>query len=98
SLTPVLCDQLELPGLAERFYGFVEDVRRTTHAEDAAGLRAGGHEQLAAEVDRAWGDYERARESLARRGGEMLAALAPHAAWTSAATHAVLPLLATEAG
>jgi len=98
SLTPVLCDQLEVPGLAARFYDFVERVRRDTHAEDAAGLRAGGHEQLAAELERAWGDYERAAERLRRRGGELLAAFAPHAAWTSAATHAVLPLLATEAG
>ncbi len=98
SLTPVLCDQLEMPDLAERFYAFVEDVRRVTHAEDAAGLRGGGHEGLAAEVERSWGDYERAREALRRRGGEMLAAFAPHAAWTSAATHAILPLLAGEAG
>jgi 1,4-alpha-glucan branching enzyme len=98
SLTPVLCDQLEVPGLAERFYRFVDEVRRDTHAEDAAGLRAGGHESLAAEVERAWGDYEQARTRLSDRRGELLAALAPHAAWTSAATHAVLPLLATEAG
>jgi 1,4-alpha-glucan branching enzyme len=98
SLTPVLCDQLEVPGLAERFYRFVEDVRRETHAKDAAGLRAGGHERLAAEVERASGDYERAHASLRRRGGDLLAAFAPHAAWTSAATHAILPLLATGAG
>ena len=98
SLTPVLCDQLEVPGLAERFYGFVEEVRRDTHAQDAAGMRAGGHEALAAELERAWSDYEGARENLRRRGGDVLGALAPHAAWTSAATHAILPLLATEAG
>ncbi len=87
-----------MPGLAERFYRFVDEVRRDPHAEDAAGLRAGGHELLAAEVERAWADYQRAREHLSDRGGELLASLAPHAAWTSAATHAVLPLLATEAG
>jgi 1,4-alpha-glucan branching enzyme len=98
SLTPVLCDQLEVPGLAERFYRFVEEVRRDSHAEDAAGLRASGHEQLAAELERSWAEYLTAREALQRRGGELLSALAPHAAWTSAATHAVLPLLATEAG
>jgi 1,4-alpha-glucan branching enzyme len=98
SVTPVLCDQLEVAGLAERFYGFVEDVRHKTHGEDAAGLRAGGHERLAAEVDRARGDYDRARESLRSRGGDVLGALAPHAAWTSSATHAILPLLATAAG
>jgi 1,4-alpha-glucan branching enzyme len=98
SVTPVLCDQLEAPGAAARFAGFIEEVRRHTHREDAAGLRAGGHEQLAREIDRAWGDYERALESLERRGGDLIGALAPHAQWTSSATHAVLPLLATDAG
>ena len=98
SLTPVLCDQLEVPDLAERFGAFVRDVRRATHEQDAAGLRAAGHEQLAAELERAWSDYERAEERLRARGSDLLAAFAPHAQWTSAATHAVLPLLATDAG
>ena len=98
SLTPVLCDQLEVPGLAARFGVFVEDVRRETHREDAEGLRAGGHEQLAAELERAWGDYARAAERLAGLGGDILGALGAHADWTSSATHAVLPLLATGAG
>jgi len=98
SLTPVLCDQLEAPGIATRFERFVEDVRGATHEQDAAGLRSGGHEQLARELDRAYGDYTGALESLRRRGGELLAALAPHAQWTSSATHAILPLLASDAG
>jgi 1,4-alpha-glucan branching enzyme len=98
SLTPVLCDQLEAPGIAERFGAFVGELRRYTHAEDAQGLRAGGHEDLAREVERSWGDYERALELLARHGGDLLGALAPYAQWTSSATHAVLPLLATDAG
>jgi 1,4-alpha-glucan branching enzyme len=98
SLTPVLCDQLELPDLAERFTAFVHDVRSVTHAEDAAGLRAGGHERLAAELERSWRDYAHAAERMAELGGDLLAALAPHAQWTSSATHAVLPLLATDAG
>jgi 1,4-alpha-glucan branching enzyme len=98
SLTPVLCDQLEAPDVHERFTAFVQGVRRETHREDAAGLRAAGHEQLAGELDRAWGDYERALESLRARGGEMLGSLARHAQWTSSATHAILPLLATDAG
>ncbi|HTD09289.1 MAG TPA: 1,4-alpha-glucan branching protein domain-containing protein [Solirubrobacteraceae bacterium] len=98
SLTPVLCDQLEAPGIGERFAVFVEDVRRKTHDEDAAGLRAGGHEQLALELERSWREYAGALESLRRRGGELLHALAPHAQWTSSATHAILPLLATDAG
>jgi 1,4-alpha-glucan branching enzyme len=98
SLTPVLCDQLEAPGVHERFTGFLEQVRRHTHEQDAAGLRAGGHEQLAREVERSWGDYERALEALPAGAGMLLDALAPHAQWTSSATHAVLPLLATDDG
>jgi 1,4-alpha-glucan branching enzyme len=98
SLTPVLCDQLEAPGVNGRFATFVEDVRRHTHEEDAAGLRAAGHEQLARELERSWTDYESALLALERRGGDLLAALAPHAQWTSAATHAVLPLLASDDG
>ncbi len=98
SLTPVLCDQLEAPGVGERFARFLGETRRYTHAEDAQGLRAGGHETLARELERAWGDYERALESFERRGGDLLGAFAPHAQWTSSATHAVLPLVASEAG
>jgi 1,4-alpha-glucan branching enzyme len=98
SLTPVLCDQLEVPGIGERFATFVEQVRRHTHAEDAAGLRKAGHDELAAELDRSWSDYEGALAALGRRGGDLLEALAPYAQWTSAATHAVMPLLATDEG
>jgi 1,4-alpha-glucan branching enzyme len=98
SLTPVLCDQLEAAGVGERFVEFVEGTRRETHREDAAGLRAGGHEDLAGELERSWGDYTRALERLDERGRDLLSALAPHAQWTSSATHAVLPLLASDAG
>ncbi|HTC71987.1 MAG TPA: 1,4-alpha-glucan branching protein domain-containing protein, partial [Solirubrobacteraceae bacterium] len=64
----------------------------------AAGLRAGGHEALAVEVERSWRDYEHALASLRIRGGDLLASLAPHAQWTSSSTHAILPQLATDAG
>jgi len=97
SLTPVLCDQLEGDGIAERCTAFLDGVRRHTHHEDARGLRAGGHDGLAAEVLRSWGDYERALERWRELDGDLLGALAPYAQWTSAATHAVLPLLATDA-
>ena len=90
SLTPVLCDQLEAPGLTERFSAFVREVRRGTHERDAAGLRAGGHERLARELERSWGDYAGAAERLSRRGSDLLARLLAHAQWTSSATHAVL--------
>jgi 1,4-alpha-glucan branching enzyme len=99
SLTPVLADQLGAPNLAGRFHRFIGDTRCFTHAEDASGLRAGGHPGLAAELERAWSaDYEHAGERMADRGGDLLRAFAPYAHWTSSATHAVLPLLPTDAG
>ncbi len=97
SVTPVLADQLEAPGLGERFTAFLRDVRPASHALDAAGFRASGREAEARALDRAAGDYARALtrfDGLGDRG--LLGALAP--AWTSAATHAVLPLCATDAG
>ena len=98
SLTPVLCDQLEAPGVRERFSAFLEDVRAPTHARDIAGCRAGGALELVHELELSADDYRRAGERFAAIGGDLLAALAPHASWTSAASHAVLPLLATDAG
>jgi 1,4-alpha-glucan branching enzyme len=98
SLTPVLCDQLEAPDLRERFATFIEHVRRGTHEQDTAGLRAGGFHTLALELERSWGDYTGALQNLDRRGGDLLGSLARHAQWTSSATHAILPLLATDTG
>jgi 1,4-alpha-glucan branching enzyme len=105
-LTPVLCDQLEtLTGPAgERFLEFLRGVRAEIHDEDARGLEEGGEFELATEVKRAAGDYVRAERAFEEIGGDLLGALlriadegAP-ALWTSAATHAVLPLLATHGG
>ena len=99
SLTPVLCDQLEAPGVGERFGAFVEGVRRETHERGrrraarrrARDARARARALVAATTT--------ARvERLRRRGGDLLGALARHAQWTSSATHAMLPLLATDAG
>jgi 1,4-alpha-glucan branching enzyme len=98
SLTPVLCDQLEAPGVGERFEAFVDEVRRRTHAEDIAGLREGGHETLALELERSWGEYEQALERFRALGGDLLGAFGRHVQWTSSATHAVLPLLVTDVG
>jgi 1,4-alpha-glucan branching enzyme len=98
SLTPVLCDQLEAPGVPDRFRSFIAEMRRTTHALDAEGSRSSGRGDLADEIERAAGDYERALAVYDAVGGDLLGALAPHVAWTSSATHAVLPLLATTAG
>jgi 1,4-alpha-glucan branching enzyme len=98
SLTPVLCDQLSAPGVPQRFAAFVEGVCRDTHDWDVGELRASGQETLARELERSWGDYAGALELLRTDGGDMLGSLSPHAQWTSSATHAILPLLATDAG
>jgi 1,4-alpha-glucan branching enzyme len=104
-LTPVLCDQLEaLEGDAgRRFLDFLSGVRAEIHAEDAAGLEQSGARELAAEVRRAAGDYSGAAHVYEEIGGDVLGALRELAAggvelWTGAATHAVLPMVATDAG
>jgi 1,4-alpha-glucan branching enzyme len=98
SVTPVLCDQLEAPGVPERFRSFLTEMRRTTHALDAEGSRSTGRADLAAEIERAAEDYERALTRFDAIAGDLVGALAPYAAWTSSATHALLPLVATVAG
>jgi 1,4-alpha-glucan branching enzyme len=102
-LTPVLCDQLEtLTGDAgERYLRFLSEIRAPVHDEDAAALERGGEPALAAEVRRAAGDYAWAAEAFERRGRDLVAAfrsLTRVELWTSTATHALLPLLATDAG
>jgi 1,4-alpha-glucan branching enzyme len=101
-LTPVLCDQLEtLPGPAgERLLAFLRGVRATIHEEDAAALDAAGEPELAGELRRAAGDYARAEAAL-ERSRDLLGALGSLSGvepWTSAASHALLPMLATDAG
>jgi len=98
SLTPVLADQLEAPGIGERFLAFVREVRRYTHEEDIAGCRAGGEHAMAAELERSLSEYEAAAARFEAIDGDLLGAFAPFVSWTSSATHAVLPLLATDAG
>jgi len=105
-LTPVLCDQLEtLPGPAgDRLLSFLRETRRSVHEEDSNGLERTGQPELAEEVRRAGRDYENAVEMLEGGGRELIAALARLASegqtelWTSSATHALLPLLASDAG
>ena len=105
-LTPVLCDQLEaLTGDAgARLREFLDGPTRIVHEEDAGGLERAGAPELAAEVRRAAGDYERAVQRFDARDGDLVGAFArlagegPLELWSSAATHALLPLLASEAG
>jgi 1,4-alpha-glucan branching enzyme len=102
-LTPVLCDQFAtLEGDAgKRFTSFLREIRAPIHVEDAAGLERTGYPDLAAEVRRAAGDYvaaERTFDSLQGRLIDAFGQLDGPELWTSTATHAVLPLLATDAG
>jgi 1,4-alpha-glucan branching enzyme len=98
SLTPVLCDQLEAHGVGGRFEAFVEKTRRRTHEEDILGLREAGMEVPARELERTWAEYESVLARFREHGGDLLGALARHAQWTSSATHAVLPMLASDTG
>jgi 1,4-alpha-glucan branching enzyme len=100
TVTPVLADQLEAPGLEERLAAFVREHR----------LGAADHDAEVAEPDlraaaRAEGDrYRRGLETLASLGGDLIGAFANAALernlvlLPSAATHSVLPLLASDAG
>ena len=94
SLTPVLLDQLEAPGALARCLRFLEDVRAETHRRDLAWAREPG---VAAALEHSRERYAAAAAALRARGS-LVEAFARHAAWTSAATHAVLPLLATDGG
>jgi 1,4-alpha-glucan branching enzyme len=98
SVTPVLADQLAAPGIAERFRAFMSDVREATHDLDVEGTRDSGAHELVAELEHSREDYRRSLARFDAAGGDLLAALRPHVSWTSCATHAVLPLLATDAG
>jgi 1,4-alpha-glucan branching enzyme len=94
SLTPVLCDQLEAPGAMERCCRFLRDVRPESHRLDAEELR--DQPLLVAELERSAAEYAAAAARL--ESIDLLGALGERASWTSAATHALLPLVASDAG
>ncbi|HVF77412.1 MAG TPA: 1,4-alpha-glucan branching protein domain-containing protein [Solirubrobacteraceae bacterium] len=96
SLTPVLCDQLEAPGAMQRCAEFLSGIRVETHRRDIDA--AAGEAGVVAALEHSAARYDWARERLAALDGDLLGALGRHVSWTSAATHAVLPLLATDAG
>jgi 1,4-alpha-glucan branching enzyme len=101
SLTPVLCDQLEDPEAMTRCQAFLDEVRPASHQLDIEHYRARGETALVAELERSAAEYAAAARRLAQlrtQPGGILAALGRHASWTSSATHAVLPLLATDTG
>jgi 1,4-alpha-glucan branching enzyme len=100
SMTPVLCDQLEAPGAIERCAAFLSGIRVESHRRDLATARAAGEDGVVAALEHSAACYEWARARLAGlgTGSGLLDALGRHVAWTSSATHAILPLLASDAG
>jgi 1,4-alpha-glucan branching enzyme len=103
-ITPVLADQLALPEVGRRFLRFMNETRANCHRIDIAGLEAAGRHDAAEALRASERDYAWAVEEFERRGGDLVGALRGLACagaielWTSTATHAVLPLLATEQG
>jgi 1,4-alpha-glucan branching enzyme len=103
-ITPVLADQLALPGVADRFERFMRETRAECHRLDIAGLEEAGRSDAADALRGSARDYEWAAEEFERRGRDLIGAFRSLAdrgtieLWTSTATHAVLPLLATEQG
>jgi 1,4-alpha-glucan branching enzyme len=93
SVTPVLGDQLEAPGALARCSAFLREIRPESHRLD---VEAAADAAVVAALEYSARAYERAVETL-QRGG-LAARLAHHATWTSSATHAILPLLATAGG
>jgi 1,4-alpha-glucan branching enzyme len=100
TVTPVLADQLEDAGAAERLRRFLVDWRIGAAEADLGDIAAEERPACAAERDR----YRHALELLDAAGGDPIvpfqraAAEGRVALAASAATHALLPLVATDAG
>jgi 1,4-alpha-glucan branching enzyme len=99
TVTPVLADQLEAPGVADRLTRFARAHRIEAARRDA---RAAPELRAAAEAEARL--YSGPIEEVERRDGDLLAPFADAqragrvALMASAATHAILPLLASRAG
>ena len=100
TVTPVLADQLEDAGAAQRLRRFLVDWRIGAAEADLGDVAAEERPACAAERDR----YRHALELLDAAGGDPIvpfqraAAEGRVALAASAATHALLPLVATDAG
>jgi 1,4-alpha-glucan branching enzyme len=100
TITPVLADQLEDPGVAERLRRFLVEWRIGAAERDAPQVPAECRDACEGELAR----YRHALELLDGHGGDPLRAFQAAAEEgrvalaASAATHAVLPLLATREG
>jgi 1,4-alpha-glucan branching enzyme len=100
TVTPVLADQLADPGVRQRLREFCRDYRVGSAAADLEQVPEECRPAVAAELAR----YREALATLEACGGDVLGLFAQAEAegrvelMASAATHAVLPLLATDAG
>jgi len=100
TVTPVLADQLEAPGVAERMEAFLRRYRLEAAEREAKEASFELRPAAEAEAER----YRRALGRLEAFGGEALEAFRSAAAERnvalipSTASHAVLPLIATTAG
>ncbi|HEX8105333.1 MAG TPA: 1,4-alpha-glucan branching protein domain-containing protein [Solirubrobacteraceae bacterium] len=91
SVTPVLADQLEAPGALARCEAFLREIRPESHRRDVAGAT---DVRVATALEHSAAAYAGVADAVAGVGERLLR----HGTWTSAATHPVLPLLATDAG
>lgn len=98
SLTPVLGDQLQAPGIQTRFSDFLQTVRRETHRLDIQTAQSNNEAAVAEALEHSAEQYLQAQQRWQQLDGNLLAALAPYVRWTSSATHAILPLLASDRG
>jgi 1,4-alpha-glucan branching enzyme len=100
TITPVLADQLEATGVGERMLRFLRQHRVDAADRDVADAGGAVRPAAKAEADH----YTRAMRRLRKLGGNPLRAFQEAhakgriALMASAATHAVLPKLATHAG
>lgn len=97
SVTPVLLDQLQATGVADRARSFLGEVREDVYAREIAGFTEHDFPAEADALRRQLELYREAREVLGD-ADTLGDGLLRHASWTSSATHAVLPLLATPTG
>ena len=98
SVTPVLCDQLEAPGATGRCLEFLEEIRPESHRRDIVSFRASGQDDLADELERSAAEYARAARMIRELRNGVSGLFGELPIWTSAATHAVLPLLSSDSG
>jgi 1,4-alpha-glucan branching enzyme len=98
TVTGVLADQLEAPGVSDRMTAFARELRLGSAELDAADME---EEALRAACSAEAERYRAALAELERLDGDVLAAFAAAAASgrvelvPSSATHAILPLIAT---